>query len=240
MPTVCLDFDGVLHRYADGWTGAKPEDGVVEGAQEFVSWLHIAGYRVAVSSSRARDPEGLASISEWLSRHGMMGFISEITPSKPPAVLYVDDRGFRFQGDFAPIKALLTEARNRDPGTWAHQKSHDNVPERMRRAAISAPNNLWSDAHNWFLNYESVGSAIGRMLDEKQQNYGDSFHKCPAVLKVLYPDGIPVDQYENVLWMARILDKLFRLAKGMPDAEDPIRDIAGYALLRCVDKKENG
>lgn len=92
----------------------------------------------------------------------------------------------------------------------------------------------------WFLTYESVGAAVGRLLDEKQKNYGDSFHRCHRVLEVLYPDGIPVTQYVNVLWFARVLDKMFRLAKGAPDAEDPIRDIAGYALLRCVSQEKRG
>src|SRR3990167_4118844 len=84
--------------------------------------------------------------------------------------------------------------------------------------------------------YQEIGMEIGRLLNEKQVNYGDSFAHCPEILRVLYPDGIPVTQYDNVLWMARIFDKFFRLATGAPDAEDPIRDIAGYALLRCVEK----
>ena len=81
--------------------------------------------------------------------------------------------------------------------------------------------------------YADLGQRIGRLLDQKQQSYGDSFHRCPELLKVLYPNGIPVSQYQNVLTFARIFDKMFRLATGRTDAEDPVKDIAGYALLRC-------
>src|SRR3990167_6262131 len=47
-----------------------------------------------------------------------------------------------------------------------------------------------TDAPLWFVNYEAVGRTIGKLLDEKQKNYGDSFHRCPDVLKLLYPNGI--------------------------------------------------
>ena len=87
------------------------------------------------------------------------------------------------------------------------------------------------------MTYEQVGQQIGRLLDEKQRNYGDSFHRCPDVLAVLYPHGIPVNQYANVLYFARMLDKMFRLAHGQPDSEDPLQDIAGYALLRCKNQE---
>jgi len=46
------------------------------------------------------------------------------------------------------------------------------------------------------------------------------------------PNGIQVDQYDDLLTIARILDKLFRIAND-PDAfeENPYQDIVGYALL---------
>ena len=82
--------------------------------------------------------------------------------------------------------------------------------------------------------YASLGHKVGCILDVKQTMYGDSFHKCGAVLRTLYPNGIPIEQYDNVLYIARMLDKMFRLATGNPaDQEDPIKDMAGYSLLMC-------
>ena len=48
----------------------------------------------------------------------------------------------------------------------------------------------------------------------------------------MFPNGIKVDQYGDLLTIARILDKLFRIAND-PDAfdENPYQDIVGYALL---------
>ena len=48
----------------------------------------------------------------------------------------------------------------------------------------------------------------------------------------MYPAGICPEQYDDLLTIARILDKLFRIAND-PDAfdENPYQDIVGYALL---------
>lgn len=80
--------------------------------------------------------------------------------------------------------------------------------------------------------YEDLGAEIGRLVAEKQAAYGDSFGKSGEVLRVLYPEGIAPDQYDDVLSIARILDKLFRIATDR-DAlgESPYRDIVGYGLL---------
>ncbi len=48
----------------------------------------------------------------------------------------------------------------------------------------------------------------------------------------MFPDGISPDQYDNVLAIARILDKLFRIAQGQ--LNDSFEDIAGYGLLGSV------
>jgi hypothetical protein len=80
--------------------------------------------------------------------------------------------------------------------------------------------------------YEDLGSEIGRLVDEKNAAYGNSFNESCEILRVLYPDGIRPDQYTDVLSIARIVDKLFRIANHK-DAfgESPYCDIAGYGLL---------
>ena len=52
------------------------------------------------------------------------------------------------------------------------------------------------------------------------------------MLRILYPSGVSPDQYDDLLAVARIVDKLFRIA-NQKDAfgESPYRDIAGYGLL---------
>jgi hypothetical protein len=80
--------------------------------------------------------------------------------------------------------------------------------------------------------YIKLGEEIGILVGEKQRAYGDSFGRSGAVLREMFPDGIKPNQYGDLLTIARILDKLFRLA-NQPDAfnESPYRDICGYALL---------
>ena len=90
--------------------------------------------------------------------------------------------------------------------------------------------------------YEVIGREIGRLLNTKQQAYGDSFGKQQEILKVLYPEGIEPWQYQNVLTIVRILDKIFRISNFPKTTnsdimdEDPWRDIAGYAILSIPKK----
>jgi len=80
--------------------------------------------------------------------------------------------------------------------------------------------------------YSQLGAEIGLLVGEKQISYGDSFGKSGAVLRILYPDGIRKDQYDDMLTLARMLDKMFRIAND-PHAfgENPYRDLTGYSLL---------
>lgn len=83
--------------------------------------------------------------------------------------------------------------------------------------------------------YEAAGRAVGELVARKQQAYGDSFSRSKRIMKVLYPNGIPVEQYQSTLTIIRIIDKLFRIATNDdPFQEDPWKDIAGYALLETA------
>lgn len=86
------------------------------------------------------------------------------------------------------------------------------------------------------INYEQLGRSIGALIQEKQQSYGDSFHKSGEVMKLLFPQGIPPESYVDALALVRIIDKLFRLATDPGyNGENSWGDIAGYALLRLGD-----
>jgi len=80
--------------------------------------------------------------------------------------------------------------------------------------------------------YTNIGLEIGALVDEKNAAYGDSFTKAAEFLKILYPNGIPVDAYTDALCIVRIFDKLMRLATSKDyNNERPYADIAGYAFL---------
>jgi hypothetical protein len=90
--------------------------------------------------------------------------------------------------------------------------------------------------------YKTIGAELGALLEEKQAAYGDVFSATPAIIGLLFPNGIPVAGYRDVLTIVRILDKIGRICtaagKGDPMGEDPWRDIAGYAMLMLGKREE--
>jgi hypothetical protein len=83
-----------------------------------------------------------------------------------------------------------------------------------------------------YTRYEELGIKVGALVDKKQAAYGDSFSKAGNVLRLMYPNGISTGQYDDMLCLVRIIDKLFRIATDR-DAlgESPFQDVVGYALL---------
>jgi len=90
--------------------------------------------------------------------------------------------------------------------------------------------------------YESKGLGLGKMIDEKQNAYGDSARKSIEIIKLfLQPysnsDGtytIPEELLSHLLLQIRIIDKqnrIFSNPSGDKMSESPYRDIAGYSLL---------
>ena len=81
-------------------------------------------------------------------------------------------------------------------------------------------------------NYEMAGRELGRLVDDKQSQYGDMISAMGPMLKILYPEGVRPGQYDDLALIVRILDKLGRITKGNGEGgESPYRDIAGYGLL---------
>lgn len=96
--TLCLDFDGVIHGYQSGWKGAALIcDLPVPGTKEAITKLRET-WKVVVYSSRSGQPGGKEAMAAWFKQHGIE--VDELCDHKPPAVVYVDDRGVTFNGDW--------------------------------------------------------------------------------------------------------------------------------------------
>ena len=114
QPTVVFDFDGVIHSYKSGWKGeTEIPDPPVPGIREAIAHIRLAGYRVVVVSTRGRSEEGRKAIQDWLTENGIE--VDNITPNKPPAVCYIDDRAICFDGH---PETLLEKINNFKP--WNH------------------------------------------------------------------------------------------------------------------------
>lgn len=90
------------------------------------------------------------------------------------------------------------------------------------------------------MKYEDLGSEVGKLVDEKNTAYGNSFNVAEDFIKLLWPNGVPPEAFNDMLCVVRIFDKLKRIAtnKGY-GGESPYRDIAGYALLGLMKDQEN-
>jgi hypothetical protein len=85
------------------------------------------------------------------------------------------------------------------------------------------------------INYEEIGQRIGRLVADKQKAYGNSYGNSGKILEILFPNGIRRDQYQEVLAIVRVVDKLFRLANDPTFGnESPWQDVMGYGLLRLA------
>jgi hypothetical protein len=106
--TICLDFDGVIHKYTSPWAGTRTiPDPPVPGAFKFIRAAQEAGWTVAILSTRSGEAGGIGAMRNWLAKHGLEP--SEISAidfptTKPRAKIYIDDRGYYFRGRFPSIK----------------------------------------------------------------------------------------------------------------------------------------
>lgn len=97
---VCVDFDGTLHPYTNGWTGSIPDDEPpIPGSREFIASLRMAGFDPWIYSSRADHEEGRIGIINWMRKWYGEAFCVgiQVTHEKVGAVAYVDDRAVEFR-----------------------------------------------------------------------------------------------------------------------------------------------
>ncbi len=88
--TIAVDFDGVIHRYSQGFHDGTCYDEPMEGAMEGLKKLQAKGYEIVVFTARPIVP-----VMAWLEKH-FDGEPMKVTNTKPVAIAYVDDRAIRF------------------------------------------------------------------------------------------------------------------------------------------------
>lgn len=117
---ICIDFDGVIHRYDRGWDKGKIGE-PMPGAFEFLKSLcDCEDFEVMIYSSRSCKAHRLAAMKNWFKERypyangdGTLPF--KFPREKPPAWLTIDDRAFKFEGVFPTTE----EIRNFTP--WRYR-----------------------------------------------------------------------------------------------------------------------
>jgi len=123
-PVLCLDFDGVCHSYTSGWQGAEMvSDPPVKELFEFLLKAQ-AEFEVHIFSSRSHQAGGIEAMQTWFQKHEAEWWGLDLEANedgnpilpiykdlqfpagKPPAFLTIDDRAWRFTGQFPDIHDL--------------------------------------------------------------------------------------------------------------------------------------
>jgi hypothetical protein len=92
--TIAVDFDGVIHKYGQGYKDGSIYDYPVEGAFEAIGLLQRKGYKIVIFTARKE----LKAVFDWceLWGRGALKSTPRVTNQKPPAICYIDDRAIRF------------------------------------------------------------------------------------------------------------------------------------------------
>lgn len=102
--TICIDFDGVLHDYKDGYQGQDVFGVPVKGASEATKALKLNGWCIIIFTCRSNTE----AFRKWLSDNEIAyDFINEnpyqpkdADSKKPIADVYLDDCALKFEGNW--------------------------------------------------------------------------------------------------------------------------------------------
>lgn len=101
---VAIDFDGVVHGNSKGFHDGTVYDPPIKGSIEAIKWFHSQGLDIVLFTAKVKPDRPLVQgktgeelIWEWLAKYEISSYIKEITCEKPRAIVYIDDRGIRFE-----------------------------------------------------------------------------------------------------------------------------------------------
>lgn len=80
--------------------------------------------------------------------------------------------------------------------------------------------------------FQKIADDVGHLVTKKNIAYGSAYLVQGKFLRLLFPEGVHPDRYEDLLLIVRIFDKQMRLARRLDmSGESPYQDISGYGIL---------
>tara|TARA_Y100000590_G_scaffold248672_1_gene279399 strand:- start:10820 stop:11206 length:387 start_codon:yes stop_codon:yes gene_type:complete len=100
---IAIDFDGVIHNWDKGWHDGTCYGKPIEGAIGAIKLLSKK-YNIIIFTAKCKPDRPLVNgktgkqlVIEWLKNYDLLDCISDVTHEKPRAIIYIDDKGFRFK-----------------------------------------------------------------------------------------------------------------------------------------------
>jgi hypothetical protein len=100
---IAIDFDGVIHNNDKGWYDGtcygEPISGSLESIKKLSEEYNIIIFTAKAKSDRplVNGKTGVELVQEWCDKYDISKYIVKITSEKPRAILYIDDKGYRFE-----------------------------------------------------------------------------------------------------------------------------------------------
>ena len=91
---ILIDLDGVLNQYGKEKFEENKIPEIQEGAVEFLEKLSAVGELYLFTS------RNLILATKWLINNNIDKYFKDVTNTKIPSFLYIDDRTICFRGDF--------------------------------------------------------------------------------------------------------------------------------------------
>jgi len=116
---VLIDFDGVIHKYGGHWNNGAMDGDVIEKVKESIDDIRNTynNVDIVIFTTRACKSEDIdyndqiKKLKEFFNKHDI--YYDDITGDKLSALIYIDDNGFRFSGDWKgdlpQIKKIIGE-----------------------------------------------------------------------------------------------------------------------------------
>ena len=99
---IAVDFDGVIHKSSKGFHDGTIYDEPIEGTKKGLEYLSKS-YKLVVYTCKANPDRplidgktGTELIWEWMEKHDLSKYISDVVYGKPNAKYYIDDKAICF------------------------------------------------------------------------------------------------------------------------------------------------